>query len=213
MTLLLILFILLALVYYFSLGDKRYDGDGIGKIVRLFQFITFKSKPATKLPRKKYVEILKSYIDNFNEIEGDIIGDSSHIKEEVYFRMTRSKDYHIFEKISGLMILLANGEASMLNAVKIMWYLLRSGVYNHDVLIMKISLSATLCTLMTLPDDCPRSLKEKALHYKLIRCKDDNPFVGISACPMLRLWKEINVPVIINSETPELRGSVIKYAV
>ena len=78
---------------------------------------------------------------------------------------------------------------------------------------MKISLSATLCTLLCLPDKKTSNLKDKALEYKLIRCKENNPFIGVNACPMLNQWKKISLPKIVNqdSESPTIKGSVIKY--
>ena len=197
--------------FYFRSGDQRYDHDGIGKIVRLFQLITFNTKPATKVPRKKYVDILREYIENFNSHESEIVGSVEFIKEEVYRRMTNSDDYAIFEKISSLMILIANG-ASVFHILQVIFYILKSRVYNTTELIMKISLSATLCTLLCLPDEGTNDLREKALHYKLIRCHEKNPFLGINACPMISLWSRIVLPKIVNTDpTPVLTGGVIKY--
>ena len=160
---------------YHRSGDKRYDSDGIGKIVRLFQIITFNTKPATKVPRKKYVDILKMYIDNFNEHDDEIIGSTEFIKETVYRRMTKSDDYQIFNNISSLMILIANGR-SVFNIFKVIFYILKTRIFDSTELIMKISLSATLCTLLCLPDENTQDLKEKALYYNLIRCRENNPF-------------------------------------
>lgn len=197
---------------YTKSGDKRYDQDGIGKIVRLFQLITFSTKPATKVPRKKYVEILEQYINNFNTHEGEIVGSGDFIKEEVYKRMTNSDDYQIFNKISSLMVLIANG-ASVFNIIKVIFYIIQSRVFNTTELIMKISLSATLCTLLCLPDEGTNDLREKALHYKLIRCREKDPFMGINACPMISLWNRLVLPKIVNTDpAPTLVGDgVIKY--
>ena len=209
---LLLISALIILTYlYLKSGDRRYDHDGIGKIVRLFQLITFSTKPATKIPRKIYVDILNEYIDNFNKCKSDIIGSSSIIKEEVYKRMTNDNDYQIFHKISSLMILIANG-ANVLNIFKVIYYIIRSGVFDVNKLIMKISLSATLCTLLCLPDKGANNLRSKALHYKLIRCNETNPFLGINACPMISLWNKILLPKIINTDPePILYGDIIKY--
>lgn len=198
---------------YHRSGDKRYDSDGIGKIIRLFQIITLNTKPATRVPRKKYVDILTTYIDNFNQYNDDIIGSTEFIKETVYRRMTGSHDYQIFNQISSLLILIANG-ASAFNIFKVIYHILRTRIFNTNELIMKISLSATLCTLVCLPDEQTQDLREKALHYKLIRCRENDPFVGISACPMISLWSRINLPKIHNtSPHPPLHGTIIKYII
>lgn len=197
---------------YDQAGDARYDKDGIGEIVKLFQFVTMNSKPATQEPRKKYVDILKTYIENFNSHEGqEIVGSSKYIKEEVYQRMTRSNDYALFDKMSLIMIKIANG-ASAWNIVKVVIYIVRSRIFNLHELIMKISLAATLCTLLCLPDQGTQDLREKALHYKLIRCNEKNPFLGIGACPMISLWSKIVLPKIIHTgANPVLVGGIIKY--
>lgn len=206
------LFLVVLIYVFYQSGDKRYDKDGIGKIVKLFQLITLNPKPATKVPRKKYVDILNTYIENFNlHQEEEIVGSSEFIKEQVYKRMTNSNDYEIFNKISSVMIAIANG-ASMFHILKVMFYILKSRIFNTNELIMKISLSATLCTLVCLPDEGTKDLHEKALHYKLIRCNEKNPFLEINACPMIALWKKIRLPRIVNtSPRPVLLGGVIKY--
>ena len=199
---------------YSQCGDKRYDKDGIGKIVRLFQFLSFQTKPATKEPRTKYLDILRQYIDNLNNNNTkEIVGSSAEIKKELYSRLTLSEDYDIFNAISSRMVAIANDEISMFHAFVLPFYLLKARVFNPHQMIMKISLSATLCTLVCLPDEGTTSLKEKASHYRLIRSSLHNPFVGISACPMLKLWEEIELPPIVNTDKnpPVLRGGVIRH--
>jgi hypothetical protein len=196
---------------YYRSGDKRYNHDGIGKIVKLFQFVTLSTKPATKVARNDYVRILATYIENFNAYKGDIVGGSEFIKEVVYKRMTHSKDYFIFNEISTLMIAIANG-ASVVHIFKVIFYILKSGIFNTNEIIMKISLSATLCTLLCLPDEGTTNLREKALHYKLIRCHEKNPFLGVNMCPMMSLWSKIVLPKIVNTDsTRVVVGDVIKY--
>ena len=203
--------VLLNLAYVFC-GDPRYDEDGIGTIVRLFQCITFSCKPATAVPRREYVIILKRYIENFNTHRDEIVGNSEFIKEEVYKRMTNSDDYKIFNKVAHLMTLIANGLKSQWRIFEVFWYLHKSGVRDVKELIMKISLAATLCTLLCLPDAGTRNLLEKASHYELIRCRKSSPFLGISACPMIHEWRTIKLPKICNTDTNlVLSGGIIKY--
>lgn len=207
----LFMLLLIFIYFYYKSGDKRYDHDGIGKIVRLFQLITLNTTPATKVPRTIYVDILNDWIINFNQNESEIVGSGEYIKEEIYKRMTKSNDYQIFHKISSLMIMIANG-ASMFNIFKIIYYIIKSGIFNTNQLIMKISLSATLCTLLCLPDEGTKNLREKALYYKLIRCHENDPFRGINFCPMFNLWRKIKLPSITNTDPkPVIYGGAIKY--
>ncbi|CAB9516388.1 expressed unknown protein [Seminavis robusta] len=199
-------------------GDKRYkEGDGIGKLVQVFQIMTFRVQPISQQPRKEFVKILSQFIDNLarEENQTEIVGDAQYIKMELYRRMVgETFDFQVLHDLTHSFVLIANSELTTWGYLTLPLLFIKSGFWwDYDLNCMKGALTATLCTIATLPRKEGEDLKEMALRYKLVRhYMDNNPFVGVTACPMLEVWSNIKLPKIVNTDQVELVGETMKYA-
>lgn len=198
-------------------GDKRYkEGDGIGKLVQVFQIMTFRVQPISQQPRKEFITILSQFIQNLDtpENQTDIVGNTDYIQRELYRRMVgHNDDFEVLHALTHSFVLIANGELSYWGCLVLPTLFIRSGFWwDYDLNCMKGALSATLCTVVCLPRKEGENLKDMALRYKLVRhYMENNPFVGVTACPMLEVWNKIKLPKIVNTDEVEFVGETMKY--